>query len=218
MCDGVIFDVDGTLLDSMPVWNKAGVQYLAQLGIRAEAGLSEKLFALTLEESARYIQSAYHVRHEIRTITAGINDLIMQAYAQAIPFKAGAAELLASLAEHDVPFAAATASDRCIVEAAFRRLGVLGLFRGIITAGETGCGKDRPDMYIAAAGMLGTAPGCTWVFEDALHAARTARSAGFKVAAVFDETSRASWPVLSALADYRVRTAGDFKDFICMLS
>lgn len=214
---GIIFDVDGTLLDSMPVWMDAGSRYLGKQGISPEPDLAGKLLPLTMTETAVYLKNTYRLPSSPEEIMRQINSMIMDSYENSIRLKDGVRDLLSGLAEYHVPFAAATMTDRGAVEAAFRRLGILDLFKGIFTATETGCGKDRPDIYLAAAAATGTAVCDTWVFEDALFAAETAKRAGFKLAAVFDESSRAEWPALSAIADYRVTAASDYRSFLCLL-
>ena len=101
----------------------------------------------------------------------------------------GVEEYLKELKERKIPMVIATSGDRKNAEAALKRLKVFSYFEGIFTASEIGSGKNQPDLYFAAALQLDTDPGQTWVFEDAWHAIRTAKSAGFKTVAVYDKAN-----------------------------
>ena len=106
-----------------------------------------------------------------------------------VPLKEGVREYLQELQERKIPMVIATSGDRKNAEAALKRLKVFSYFEGIFTASEIGSGKNQPDLYFAAALQLDTDPGQTWVFEDAWHAIRTAKSAGFKTVAVYDKAN-----------------------------
>jgi len=203
---GAIFDVDGTLLDSMHVWREAGEMYLGSLNIEAEAGLGDRLFTMSLEGAADYMRENYHLGQSREAIIAEVIRLVEEQYFYKIPLKSGVREFLAFLKEHDIPMAVATSSDRRVVEAAFRRLGVSGYFGKIFTCSEIGAGKDKPDIYLKAAKYLGVPPENIWVFEDAFHAAQTAKRAGFCVAGVYDTSSARQQDKLIETVDIYVRS------------
>ncbi|MDE7307992.1 MAG: HAD family phosphatase [Lachnospiraceae bacterium] len=196
----VIFDVDGTLLDSMYVWKNAGEKYLDSLDIEAEPDLGDRLFAMSLEGAADYIRENYHLNKSREAIIAQVIQLVETEYFYNIPLKSGAERFLKLLKENNIPMAVATSSDRRVVEAAFKRLGIFDYFGRIFTCSETGAGKDKPDIYYRAAEYLGYPPEKIWVFEDALHAAQTAKNAGFHVTGIYD-SSCAEQEKLKKLAD-----------------
>lgn len=186
-----IFDVDGTLLDSMSVWDTIGEDYLRSIGYEPREDLNEVFKNMSLFQAARYYQTEYGVALSIDEIVAGVNAMLERYYRFEAPLKPGAAELLAQLRENGVKMCIATATDRYLVEAALDRCGVLSSFGKIFTCGEVGCGKDKPEIFEAALRFLGTKKSETVVFDDALYAIRTAKEAGFPVAAVFDSHERA---------------------------
>ena len=215
MIDRVIFDADGTLLDSMPVWMTAGIRYLKTLGLIPEPDLPQKLLPLSMFETASYLKNTYHLLYCEDMIVRQINELIMDSYENTVPLKDGVLDLLEGLTQLSIPLTVATATDRPAIEAAFRRLGIFDLFSGIFTATEVSYGKDHPDIYLAAA-----AGGCAhniWVFEDSLYAALTAKNIGFNLAAVFDESGNHNWTALSSVADFCIENASDFRKFLCLL-
>ena len=210
MIRGVIFDVDGVLLNSMPVWENLGEIYLERLGIEAEKGLGETLFAMSLEEGADYLIENYGLKQKPEEIIAGLNREVQDFYGRKVPLKEGVRGYLQEFRDRKIPMAIATSGDRANAEAALKRLKVLSYFRAVFTCSEIGSSKSHPDIYYAAALQLDTDPSDTWVFEDALHAIRTAKKAGFRTAGVYD---RASGRDLAQIRDTADIYLPEFKDF-----
>lgn len=183
---GAIFDLDGTLLDSMSMWDNVGEQYLCSIGIRPKEGLSAILKDMSLQQGAEYMKKTYGVEKTSDEIIAGINAIVECFYTSKAQLKDGAAEFLQYLTERGVKMCIATATDKYLVEAALSRLGARAYFSEIFTCNGVGHGKDEPHIYEAACKRLGTSKESTLVFEDAAHAIETAKAAGFPVAGVFD--------------------------------
>ena len=186
MIRGAIFDVDGTLLDSLPIWDTVAEDYLRSLGIEPRENLAETFKTFSLEQSAEYCRSVYGVKQSVKEIMDGIDAMMETFYRQTAPLKPGAAEFLRALAQNGVKMAVATATDRHLIEAALTRCGVRAYFLDMFTCTSVGKSKNEPDIYRAAREALGTKKEDTWVFEDAYHAAKTAADDGFPVAALFD--------------------------------
>jgi HAD superfamily hydrolase (TIGR01509 family) len=183
---GAIFDVDGTLLDSMFIWDTIGEAYLRSIGYQPKENLNETFKNMSLHQAARYYQTEYGVTLSIDEIMDGVNAMLERYYRFEVPLKPGVAELLERLRQSGVKLCIATATDRHLVEAALDRCGVLSCFGEIFTCNEVGHGKDEPDIFEAALRFLGTEKSETVVFEDSLYAIRTAKETGFPVAAVYD--------------------------------
>ena len=183
---GAIFDVDGTLLDSMFIWDTIGETYLRSIGYQPKENLNETFKNMSLHQAARYYQTEYGVTLSIDEIMDGVNAMLERYYRFEVPLKPGVAELLERLRQSGVKLCIATATDRHLVEAALDRCGVLSCFGEIFTCNEVGHGKDEPDIFEAALRFLGTEKSETVVFDDSLYAIRTAKETGFPVAAVYD--------------------------------
>ena len=203
MIHGAIFDLDGTLLDSMSIWDTIGNDYLCSLGIETKENLAETFKTFTLEQSAEYYRTHYGVCLSTCEIIGGINDMIGNFYRNTIPMKKGAAEFLENLSRKNIKMCIATVTDRQLAEAALIRLNVRNYFAGIFTTTEVGCGKNSPQIYRTALAFLGTKKQETLVFEDTYHALMTAKNDGFPVAAVYDghETMQAE---IRKHADYYI--------------
>ena len=199
-----IFDVDGTLIDSMCIWWDAGELYLKQLNIEAEEELAEKLFSMSLEASADYIKENYHIPRTRECIVEGIVKIVEHAYFYDVPLKSGVTQVLKKLKEHQIPMVIATSSNRGVVEAALKRLDIIDYFEKIYTCTEVGNGKDQPDIYVQAAEYLDEKPEDIWVFEDSLYAANTAKTAGFQLVGVYDESCKDKQQDLQRISDIYV--------------
>ena len=183
-----IFDADGTLLDSMPMWRDITYEYAQQKGIHAPEGLHRTLNRLSLEQCAEYYQSL-GVPGTVEEIAQELSQCALEGYRTRVPEKPHAGEFLRLLQENHIHIAVATASNREGVLAALRRLGMLPLVEEFVTCTEVGKSKEHPDVYLRCAESFGAAPEESVVFEDSAYAIRTAKAAGFPVVAVEDGIS-----------------------------
>lgn len=188
---GAIFDMDGTLLDSMTVWDTLAEDYLRTMGIEPRENLSERFKTMSIEQSADYYISRYGLDKTHDEIINDINCMIEDFYISEAPLKDGVKEFLDYLRGKGTVMCVATTIDKNIASKALERCGISGYFVHIVTCGEAEAGKDEPAIYEKALEYLGTEKKYTFVFEDALHAAVTAKNAGFPVAGVYDASEDA---------------------------
>ena len=208
MIKGAIFDLDGTLLDSMFIWDTIGEEYLRSLGKEPHEDLKETFMTLTLEEAAEYYREHYGVTLSVKEIVDGVNAMVEQTYRTKVTLKPGISEYLAWLKENGVRMCVATVTDRYLVEETLERLGVRHYFSEIFTCAEVGFGKDKPVIYQKALEHLGTEKSDTYVFEDLPFALNTAKTDGFPTVGVYDR-HEAHQDELKELSDYYVL---DFTD------
>ncbi|MGI6283635.1 MULTISPECIES: 2-C-methyl-D-erythritol 4-phosphate cytidylyltransferase [Caproicibacterium] len=195
-----IFDMDGTLLDSMHVWDNLGEDILSRHGISAQKDMHTRLRAMTVEDSARYFRTL-GVQESMEAIMEEINTIPYERYRTEVQPKPGAVAFLQRLHQQGTPMCIVSSTDARSIRAVFDRLGVTQLFQFILSTNDFGSGKDRPEIFQAAARGLGGTPEETVVFEDALYAIRTAKMAGFPVAALADAEAKPEKPEIQELAD-----------------
>ncbi|MCR5724886.1 MAG: HAD family phosphatase [Treponema sp.] len=209
MIKGLIFDADGTLLDSMRFWMELTPRFLEKKGKTASVELETKMFAMSLEQGVAFLKSEFGLLEPEEEIKQELLSTIRGFYEKDIPLKAGAAAFLSDMKSRGLPMAVATSGNKALLEAAFTRLGVQDAFSCIVTCGELDTDKTAPAVYLTAAQRLHAKAEEIVVFEDALVPVRTAKQAGFAVVAVQDESSSADSAEIQALADLFI---ADFSD------
>ena len=203
MLKGAIFDFDGTLVDSMFIWDTIGEDYLRSLGKEPHEDLKETFMTLTLEEAAEYYRTHYGVTLSVKEIVDGVNTMVEGIYRTRVALKQGVADFLAQLKDNGTRMCIATVTDRYLVEETLDRLGILQYFSEIFTCAEVGYGKDKPIIYRKALEHLGTMKNETYVFEDSLFALKTAKADGFTTVGVYDRHENRQ-DNLKNLADYYI--------------
>jgi len=214
MIKGVIFDIDGVILDSMPVWDKAGEMFLGNLGLQPESGLAETMFCMSMSEGAKFLKERYHLDMDEDEIIKGVNETIKDFYANQVQLKEGVELFIKGMKQNGIKIVAATSCDREVFERALVRLNIMGYFDRIFTSTEVGAGKVKPDIYLAAADHMGTLPKDTWVFEDALYAIKTAKSAGFRTVGVYDDSSKNNWDEIKRVSDIYLDKLDNIRAFL----
>ena len=185
-----VFDFDGTLFDSMYVWDTAGETYLRSLGKEPAPTVREDVQTMSLHQAAAYFREEYALPLTVGEIIDGINRTVEQAYVNDVRPKPGAASFLEEMQEKGISMCIATATDRYLVEAALRRCGMDRYFDAVFTCSEVGAGKNEPTIFRKAMAHFRADRESTVVFEDALHAARTAKADHFRVVAVLDPSEK----------------------------
>lgn len=202
-----IFDMDGTLLDSMHIWREIGPRMLRARGVEPAPDLGERLKPMTARQGAAYCKEAYGLPETVDEVYAQIEDQVKRFYENEVEAKSGVKKLLSLLRMEGVWMYVATATDRHLAEKALQHAGIRDYFRGLVTSAETGAGKDvSPEIYERAMRRLRSNKKDTVIFEDALHAIRTAKTAGFRVAAIYDPSAEEDQEEIRALADYYFRS------------
>ena len=202
-----IFDMDGTLLDSMHIWNDVGPKTLRAMGIEPAPDLGDRLMLMTFRDGAALCKEEYHLSESVEEIMDLTKTRVRSFYETQVQPKPGVEKFLSLLKMEGVWMYIATNTDRDLVEAALKHTRLEGYFRGILTCGEVGAGKkDSPEVYERAMRRLRGNKKDTVIFEDALHAIRTAKAAGFRVCGVYDPSAEADQAEIKSLSDYYIRS------------
>ncbi len=212
MIQGAIFDLDGTLLDSMWIWDTIGQRYLESQGIQPPQDLTQRVRSMTLSQCAQYFHDQLGVSASPEDIALKVNQMVEEEYRYKLLLKPHAKEFLEKLKGQGVHMCVCTASDRPLVEAALERLGVLQLFDFVITCTEEGLGKDTPHLFERALLRLGTPKESTVIFEDALHAVESGVQGGFRVVVIADPSASGQEEALRALGEQYWRDYQEYQE------
>jgi len=204
-----IFDLDGTLLDSMGVWEQIDVDFLEKRGIAVPPDYMNAVSPMTPHEATAYTIKRFALRDSVDGLMREWNEMAAYAYGHTVRMKPYAKEYLMTLRERGVKLAVATSLSAELRNPALRNNGIDTMFHAICSTDEAGCGKSRPDVFLLAAQKIGVAPDDCLVFEDILAAVKSAKSAGMDVCAVYDKTSANDWEEIKTAADYAI---DDFRD------
>lgn len=198
---GAIFDLDGTLLDSMSVWRNMAADYLKSQNITPKDDLFDVVRAMSLADTAVYFRDEYGILKTDEQMMAEINANVEHFYNNIAANKDFVIEYLELLKQKGIKMCIATATDHYLVEPAVKRNGLDKFFDKVFTCTEVGAGKDTPEIFLAALNYLGTPIEDTYVFEDSLFAIKTAKNAGFPTVGVYDRFSDYQIDEVKAISD-----------------
>ena len=178
-----IFDVDGTILDSMEVWNTLASRYIQSLDRIPEKNLDKIVSEMSLEQSAIYLKKRYRIYKQEEVIISEVLNLISDFYKHEVKLMPGFKDFITHFDSMNV---IGTSCYEELVKSALKRLGVLDYFEDIMTCSKVNKGKDDPGFYLACADILEQKPDNIFVFEDADYCIDAARKVGFKVIKIKD--------------------------------
>ena len=187
MIKAILFDADGTLMDSIASWRKALKTVLERRGFSYSEEDFQVLIPLTTKEGGTYLKGKYDFTETGDEIAAEYLGLVESFYATEVELKKGAREVLEYYDSKGIPMAIVTSSERILIEAACKRHGISQFFQGLYICSELGTSKRQPDIFANTAKALGAEPAETLVYEDSDYAIETAVNAGFKVIKVIEE-------------------------------
>lgn len=204
-----IFDMDGTLLDTMGLWESAPVELLRERGVACTGRMAAAFHGLGFEAAAEHLSRTYLPQCRPEELMEAIIRRLQRAYEREVQPKPGAETLLRELTGRGLPLALLTANRREMAEAALDRLRWTGYFQTVVTAQEFGASKGEPSIFQHTAALLHAPPERCAVFEDSLAPARAAASLGMPVVAVLDPAAQADWDALRELAAGAVHTLAE---------
>ena len=211
----VIFDLDGSLVDSMWLWGKIDVEYLARFQIHLESHdeLRRNIEGMSFHETAVYFQKFFHLPDSIEKMKDDWNQMAWDKYENEVPLKPGVIDFLEGCKRAGLKLGIATSNSRELVENVLKVHKVAQCFSSIVTGSEVTKGKPAPDVYLAAAGQLGVDPSECLVFEDIIPGLMAGKNAGMTICAVSDPYSAGTWEDKLKLANYAIHDYYDFFEF-----
>jgi HAD superfamily hydrolase (TIGR01509 family) len=209
--DAVLFDLDGTLVDSMWIWRDIDIEYLGRFGLTLPATLQKEIEGMSFSETAVYFKNRFGLEDSLEQIKNDWNRMAEYRYQHEIPLKEGALELLKHLKENQIQMGIASSNSRELVELVIKKHGVYDYFNSIRTSCEVEKGKPSPDIYLLVSKDLGVTSNQCLVFEDVIQGVKAGKNAGMKVCAVYDDFSAKDTEKKKELADYYINS---FKELL----
>ncbi len=215
MIKGVIFDLDGTLIDSMGVWYRIDREFLREQGIESPPeGISDLMKKMTIDESSAYFIKEFGLDCTKEYVIRRIEELVKKEYEEKIQLKPHVNEFLDYLDKKEIPYGVATATYKSLAEAVLKRCGICERFAFILTDEEYPKGKKFPDIFFGGAERLGIFPKETMVIEDSLHCIETSKSAGFYTVGVYDSAAEYDTEKIRETADGYFSSLADLMEYM----
>lgn len=202
---GAIFDMDGTLMDSMWMWKDIDIRYLQRFGIPMPHDLQEQIEGMTMSETAEYFRRRFRIPDSIQKMQSDWNEMAREFYRTRVRLKKGALELLLQMKSRGMKTGIATSNSIELTQECLSANRVTKLFDTIRTSRDIEQGKPAPDIYLSIADEWGIAPQDLIVFEDIPNGALAGKRAGMEVVAVEDDYSAPRRDELLRIADHFIR-------------
>lgn len=205
----IIFDLDGTLVDSMGVWKEIDIEYLAEYNQTLPDDLQRCIEGMCFKDTAIYMKERFSIPDDVDTIMARWNQMAEYKYANEVSLKPGAINLLEYAKSHGLKLGIATSNSRHLMDALAKAKGIGDYFDVILTGCETLKSKPDPDIYLTAARLLDVNPKDCLVFEDIVAGIMAGKNAGMTVCAVEDQYSAYQREDKIKLSDYYIQSYFD---------
>lgn len=202
----VLFDLDGTLVESMSMWGDIDVDYLEKFHIPVPEGLQKAIEGLSMYQTAVYFKDNFAIEDSLDEIMDEWNRMAYEKYTTEIPLKPGARAFLNGLKDKNIPCGIATSNSRILTEAILKSHQVENYFSVMVTGDEITNGKPDPEVYLEAAKKMGVAPEHCLVFEDIPFGIIAGKRAGMTVCAVEDAYSMKDMEEKIRLADFYIKS------------
>lgn len=203
---GAIFDLDGTLLDSMHIWHDVDEEFFGRRNLKVTKEYVDVIKNMHLPAAAVYTREKYNLKESTEEIVSEWLELCAEAYLHRVDLKRGAYDFLKMLYDNGIKLAFATASESQVCEGTLRNQGVFDLFSASAYVSEINIGKTQPHIYLLAAERLGVDPSQCIVFEDIIEGIRSAKKGGFDTCGVYDKSSQRDEAEIRKIADYYINS------------
>lgn len=207
---GAIFDFDGTLFDSMPIWKGIRYKFFDKVGLKLTAEDKEAFRGLYLRESLILAKERFNMKETYEELFASFFEYIKGRYLEEAEPKNDIIDFLEKLKSMGVKMGIATATGEAALEAVLKKYGMLDYFSAIYSTYTVGAAKTEPKVYEVVLEKIGTDKETTWIFEDALYAARTAKANGYNVVGIYDESEEKT-DELEQLVDVYIHNYSELK-------
>lgn len=207
--DAAIFDLDGTLLDSMDVWEHIDVLFLQKRNLSIPENYATEICSKSFEEAAQYTIDLFDLQESVNAIIEEWNDMAVEQYSNCVRLLPYALDYLVRLKERGIKLAVATGLPEKLYMPCLKRNSITELFDALCSTDEVQCGKEFPDVFELAAQKLGILPERCIVFDDVLPAIKSAKKAKMLAGGIYDKYSADQRAEIEQIADIYLL---DFRD------
>ena len=202
--EAVLFDLDGTLLDSLWVWEAIDVAFLSERNIPIPETLQQDIGGKSFLETAEFFIEQFDLTLTPQELMDSWNRAAFARYAEEVPVKEGVMEFVAALKAAEIRMGIATSNSKVLTDVALQRVGLDRYIEEVVTADMVPKGKPEPDVYLELAKRLGVSPEHCLVFEDIPEGIMAGNRAGMRTCGVFDRHSAGANETLRALAKFYI--------------
>ncbi|RDY32753.1 HAD family hydrolase [Lachnotalea glycerini] len=202
----VLFDLDGTLIDSMSVWKSIDIEFLADYGLELPNDLQSSIEGMSFTETAFYFKERFHFKESIEEIKSIWNKMAYEEYTTTVQLKDGVVSFLQYLKENNIKTGISTSNSIELVKGVLNAKRISHFFDTVLTACEVNAGKPSPDIYLKTAERLNVKPTECLVFEDIPMGILAGKNANMKVCTIYDDFSKNQDSKKRELADYYINT------------
>lgn len=206
---GVIFDCDGTLIDSMDAWRDLEGELGRRAGVELTSEDRQTLCTLNIPESAQYFHDRFGLGASGDEVVGMMDKIMLDFYGNRAVARPGALAFIEGLARHGVVMSVASSSPKPYLEAGLACAGIAPYLAAVVSVEDVHSNKRNPKVYDHTRDLMGTSTSLTWGFEDAIYAVRTLARAGYGTVGVYDHDLSGTWGQLSAEADLAIRSFED---------
>ena len=212
MIKAAIFDLDGSMVDSMWLWRSIDIEYLGRFGIPLPEQLQADIEGMSFSETAAYFKKRFALSDDLEQIKADWNRMAFEKYEREVPLKKGVQELLDYCKAHHILLGIATSNSPELIQAVNGAYHFDRYMSCIVTACSVNKGKPAPDVYLEAARQLDVKPEDCLVFEDIVKGLEAGKNAGMKVCAIEDLYSASQRTKKREICDYYIESYDDIKN------
>lgn len=212
--EAALFDMDGTLIDSMWMWKSIDVEYLGRYNIELPEDLQKEIEGMSFSETAIYFKERFSLDTPLETIKSDWNQMAWDKYENEVTVKEGVFEFLDYLKAQEIKLGIATSNSVELATMVLKKRGLYDYFDAIHTSCEVPKGKPAPDIYQLVAKNLNVNPENCLVFEDVISGILAGKAAGMKVCAVYDEAAKLDDGQKKELADFYLHSFQDWRELL----
>ncbi len=213
--DAVLFDLDGTVVDSMWIWRQIDIDYFRKCNLEMPDTYQKEIEGLSFYETAVYTKETYLPWMKVEDLMKEWNEMAFRHYSEIVKPKEYIGEFIDTLKERGKKCGIATSNSYILCSATLKSNGLIDSFDSILTGEDCGPGKPEPDVYLNSASALDVDPSRCLVFEDICNGLVAGKRAGMTVVAVYDDYSAYQWEEKCRIADHHIMSYKEITDEIC---